>query len=346
MRADGIVLALTLAIGAASVPVAAVAGPPDPEGVPSAVAADEAGSAAQSAAWMAYLQTVLDAMRASTDVHEQALALAAAEPLYVARRHAGADLANPGPAATAEIAALADTHPDDPLLQRVAARYAPDAARTVAIDRLQRLEPANAAAWALSLPDRPDPAADLEPTLAHMATSREYDDGMAAVLAIWRRAFARMPPPADLVALIEEDRAHANFATMTDAAAVTMSIGIDGGWSALFSGCRTALQAGGQRADSCLAIAHVLLHEGRTLIAAGMGAGLLRTSDLLVGEDAERDRQLAWWKQTVAPGVERDPGAFVDDWIATGSEVEALRLAAIRAGKESPPKDWQPPSRG
>ena len=122
MRADGIVLALTLAIGAASVPVAAVAGPPDPEGVPSAVAADEARSAAQSAAWMAYLQTVLDAMRASTDVHEQALALAAAEPLYVARRHAGADLANPGPAATAEIAALADTHPDDPLLQRVAAR--------------------------------------------------------------------------------------------------------------------------------------------------------------------------------------------------------------------------------
>jgi hypothetical protein len=36
--------------------------------------------------------------------------------------------------------------------------------------------------------------------------------------------------------------------------------------------------------------------------------------------------------------------AYFEDWQSTGSEVEALRLAAMRAGKAEPPADWQSPA--
>ncbi len=53
-------------------------------------------------------------------------------------------------------------------------------------------------------------------------------------------------------------------------------------------------------------------------------------------------RQLAWL-QTQTRAANQDYGRYIDDYFATGSEVEAMRRAMTRAGKLDPPADWQPP---
>ena len=107
-----------------------------------------------------------------------------------------------------------------------------------------------------------------------------------------------------------------------------------------------AMAAHPARRAPCIAIGRILLHEGRTLLAARFGEGVLRKLDALQGSDAERARRIAWWQATRASMTDsRADDAYLADWLSTGNELEALRLGATRAGKTEPPADWKPTQR-
>jgi hypothetical protein len=322
-----------------------------PEGWMAEDAYDETEAAEAANAWLDYLRTVLDAMRASGDAREQALAviaerMVATEASAPAEAGAGAGGKIDGGA----VAAIAATQPDDLLVQWVSAHHAEGDARETAIARLQHLDPANAATWSLSLPADID-AVDPAPVLREMAASREYDEYTAGFIGIWKTAFARVPFTPELIsqfqAMEADFDAEAVPAVMAMGAMLHLTMG--GTWPKLLGACAPeAAATGSARREHCLAVGRILLRDGRTVLAARFGETLLRKLDALHGLEAERARQIAWWQDnqlsTMPSGTALE--AYFSDWLSTGDEVEALRLAATRAGKAEPPADWQAPGRG
>lgn len=77
-------------------------------------------------------------------------------------------------------------------------------------------------------------------------------------------------------------------------------------------------------------------------LSALFGAVTLAKLDTPTDLDRLTMRQLAWL-QTQTRAASQDYGRYIDDYFATGREVEPLRRAMTRAGKLDPPADWQPP---
>jgi len=191
--------------------------------------------------------------------------------------------------------------------------------------------------------------ADPLPTLQRMAASRQYDEYTAGFIGIWNTAFARVPLPAELSAQFQAMEADFDAEGWSKVMAMGSMIHLHMGnaWPNLLAACSPeAVAAQPARRESCLASGRVLLQEGRTLLAARFGEALLRKLDALTGADAERARQLAWWQETLMPTLQsgREMDAYFTDWLSTGDEIEALRLAANRAGKAEPPADWRSPA--
>jgi hypothetical protein len=336
MRADGLVLALALAIGAASPAVSAAS--PAPDRIPSDVAiAAEAQAANSAAAWNAYLAPVLEAMRTSVDVHEQALALSAMHRLQPdvasADAHGGADTSSEA------IGAIARAHPDDVLLQRIAALEGRGPTRAAALARLQQLEPDNAANWALSLPGSRDKPTDPLPTLDRMAAAVRFDDGTAGDAAVWSRAFARFLPPQDVLASADPTDMPDNPTGLANMSAFGMAMATGIAWHDLLAACKPGPDTGttaGVRRDRCVTVGRLLLHEATTLIAAHMGEAVLRRLDATDDRDAARIADLRAWRQAAMPADAGWNEAFLANWLVTGSEIEALRLGATGAGESAP----------
>ncbi len=324
MRADGIVLALTLAMGAASAPAAAAA-PAAAEGISIAIAAGQAQSAAD--AWTAYLAPVLEAMRTSADVREQALALAAQQRMQQDGAMSGPEGADSPRDA---LGALAQVHPDDLLVQRMAALVARGPSRAAALARLQQLEPDNAANWALSLPASKTGANPL-PTLARMAASSRFDDGTAAAAAVWSQVFARFPPPADVLAGAEELDAPESPAGLANLSGFTMAMTTGIAWQGLLAACKPGATDTAARQEPCVTVGRLLLHEGTSLLAAHIGEAVLRQLDGIDDRDAARIADLGALRQSARSADAGWNEAFLTDWLLTGSEIEALRLGAARA---------------
>lgn len=316
-----------------------------PEGWVADDAYDEGEAAEAADAWLAYMRAVLDAMRASGDAREQALAAIADRTFESAESATAVEKNGGGKDDKREIADIATAHPDDLLVQWIAAHHGDDDARAAAIARLQRLDPDNAASWAMSAPASGDKADPL-PTLQRMAASRQYDEYTAGFIGIWNTAFARVPLPAELSAQFQAMEADFDAEGWSKVMAMGSMIHLHMGnaWPNLLAACSPeAVAARPERRESCLASGRVVLQEGRTLLAARFGEALLRKLDALTGADAERARQLAWWQETLMPTLQsgREMDAYFTDWLSTGDEIEALRLAAGRAGKAEPPADWR-----
>lgn len=308
----------------------------------------EGDAEAAADAWLAYMAAVGDAMRASGDVRERVLAL-------LADRTLAADEATAAPVGDAKapevgvtIASIALAHPDDLLVQWVAAHHTEGDARAAAITHLQRLDPANAATWALSLPASGDKADPL-PTLQRMAASRQYDEYTAGFIGIWSAAFTRVPVPQELTAQFQAMDENYDAENLPNVMALSsmFHLTMGGAWPNLLGACTPeAVAAQAERREHCLAAGRLLLQEGRTLLAARFGEALLRKLDALQGVDAGRARHVAWWQANGAPDAEATAiNTYFEDWLSTGSEVEAMRLAATRAGKAEPPADWEPRQR-
>lgn len=316
-----------------------------PEGWTADDAYDENDAAEAADAWLAYLRKVLDAMRASGDAREQALAVIANRMFESAESAPGVEASDGGKDDERTIADIAAAQPDDLLVQWIAAHHGDDDARATATVHLQRLDPTNAATWALSLPASGDKADPL-PTLQRMAASRHHDEYAAGFIGIWSTAFSRVPVPEDLMMQFRsmggkfDAKSLPNVMALSSMFHLTMSAASPN----LLTACTPEVVAARpERRGHCLATGRLLLQQGRTLLAARFGEALLRKLDALQGADATRSRQIAWWQAKGLPGADSTAiDAYFEDWLSTGNEVEAMRLAATRAGQAEPPADWQP----
>ncbi|HEY0232843.1 MAG TPA: hypothetical protein VGC55_16475 [Dokdonella sp.] len=309
-------------------------------------------------AYRNYLKSLVDAMRASGDVHQQALAAGSGSALALITDEDHSDPSksteNSAPKADS-IGVIAAAHPDDLLVQWVAA-HASGAdvgaeAKAAAIADTERLDSGNAAALGLSLAASAGDAAQTDAILQRMAASGRYDEHTGEIFGVWLDAVRRTPPPAELVGTLREMGA-AGTATDNDSAAqgiammmaYSSSIGSQTTQDSLCASKDTAEAA--RRKDNCIALARLQLHSGTSLVATMLGESRLHALDAMDARDAGRARQLAWWRESLMPTFSSG-GAALDryfDDIRRVGDVEALRLAAARLGTEEPAADWKSPA--
>jgi len=296
-------------------------------------------------AWQAYLKSLLAAMQASGDLRERALALSEM-PLLARISSSGAaaadDKVDSVSPATDNLASFAAAHPDDAIVQWIAAT-APSTTTLAnpAIANIQRLESDNGAAWALSLGATSSPE-----LLQRMGQATRFDDHSTHVLGLWLAALRRNPPPADLTAVLAQgESADVNTPQAVEFSAA-MSLAMAGmntaPWTQTFKACKALPpQAPASSRDGCVHAGRLLLHESTSLIGASIGAAILRTLGSLDARDLDRSRHLEWWRESLSIPTGDAVTHYAEDYLSTGSEIEALRLAATRLGKAEPPSDWK-----
>jgi hypothetical protein len=323
--------------------------PPSAWAEPSMGDEESADDVASTAAWHDYLNGLVDDMRRSADVREKALALASSSITAWVDKNAAAnkDAASAGrDADRATLISLAASHRDDALVNWIATTFVTDGteADAATLANLQRTDSDNAAVWALSFGAS---GADADATLAHMAASRRYDEHYVDLLGIWDRAVARhglsdtvldamrgqMPPSA---ANLSSENARATisvmFATMGSVSAIR--------YQALAAACA---KAEGTRRASCVTAGRLMFDGGHSLLTARIGQMQLRTAGALDANDMARVRQLDWWTENMLTvfGDGASSARYVDDTLASKSEIEAMRRAMARAGKLDPPAEWK-----
>lgn len=297
---------------------------------------------ANERSWSAYARELFDGMGADSDPRMRVLALAAA-PMRALLERTGSKAGGGQEAAAADaMTALGDfaaAHPADAFVQWVAASKGDAHARTI----LQRLEPDNAAAWAMSIDDA---AVDPAQTLQRMASAKRYSLHFKEAAEAWIAAAKKYPPPADL-----------DFGTPSEAPDVAPKPPAEADRSALVAGMfafttatdgfgsfSTISKACTAKSADCAAIGRVMTDRSDTLIATRLGLALLRKQGALTADDVATARRLDWWQEGLRGlSTDADTAAFLRDSLAHG-EVEALRLAMQRKGKLEPPADWQSPS--
>jgi hypothetical protein len=295
-------------------------------------------------AYSNYLQSLVEAMQADSDVRLQAIAATAdTRPFGVE----GSSIERTSPSSTDAIIRLTTEYPDNLLVQWMAAQFHADDSssewRKLAIARVQQLDPENGASWVFSLSDN---STDINESLARIAATLVYDDHSSEVLGLWLATAERNPPSAEIVGNLSPaglgGQDPADSLRVGSAMMMTSSLSTNG-IAAIAGACSKNDTA---RTQSCTAVARLLLHRGKTLIATVFGENILRRLDALDPDDKERARQIAWWRESLIPNSSDDGTAmkrFIEDTVSTRSEVEAMHLAARRAGKETPPESWQAP---
>ncbi|HEU4665339.1 MAG TPA: hypothetical protein VFS55_15020 [Dokdonella sp.] len=303
-----------------------------------AEASQQSEADASEKSWRAYATSLLEDMAASSDARMRVLSLAAApmRAMIEAAEHGGGD--ERAADATTALADFAAAHPDDAFVQWIAASHDDPPSRA----RLQRLEPDNAAAWALSIDDA---TIDRAQTLRHMASAKRYSLHLKEAGETWLAAAKTFPPPADLdfggvigssdeaAPLADADRA-ATIATMF---AFMSAVDGSGSYSTIAKACA-------DKSPTCTAIGRLLADRADTLIGTRVGFMLLRKQDAMTPDDVARARRLDWWQAGMRNlSTPSEVGRYLRDALAHG-EIEALRLAMQRAGRLEPPADWTSPS--
>lgn len=298
-------------------------------------------AAAAQAASLAYQRTLGDALRASTDPRFRALAL----QLDSSSASASGDVDHEARRAEARTAlpALAAAHPDSVLVQWIAATSADD---SVALANLEHLEPDNAAVWALQLGITADDRSATAASLKRMATSSRADFHYSELLSAWVEAVRANPPPAKYFGVMPVDPGNPVSERQVAAMfAVTFSMSAFGNVPvSLSTACTDKGDPDAGLSATCAAAARLLLHSDDSLLMAMVGAAVLRRTGLVEAMDEERLRQVAWWRASTFDLGSNDSDAFLDDMLATGDEIAAMRRAAGRAGHAEPPPDWKAPN--
>jgi hypothetical protein len=320
-------------------------------------AAGENGIDAKAArqTYQDYLKVLLDDMHGSSDVRERALALASTrivDAIGGSTSASGEQAAAPENADTDPLVSLAASNPDNLLVQwvtAIAAKESASGANMAAIANAQRLDADNAAAWALSL--SPTGKGDPMAALRHMAASTRYDEHTAEMAGVWLGAVLRHPVPPELAdsvrALSPVENLTAN--TAGKGVAMTMAYANSIGASTFIVNptCTASATIADKnpRKDACTAIGRLMLHSGRTLLVTISAEQMLRELDVFDVRDRERAHLLGWWREMLQKTMTKSDefDAYVNDYLASGSEIEAMRLAAARIGKAEPPADWKSP---
>lgn len=248
--------------------------------------------------------------------------------------------------------------PSDTLVLWIAIKRSDDGNRRwreTALPRLREQEPDNAAVWIEVLNDatKRHDETTVNTALKHMATSSVFDghfaDQMKAVADVYRR----FPPPDEMLGAQRAGsaKASAERVATTSALAMTAALALPS-FQHLVNACRIDPASGRNRdrAADCATIGRMLAARADTLIASRIGPALLRVSQTYVEADVAAARAADWIYDgytSLLPTDEDDGAAierfqsYVAEWIATGSEIEAMRRMALRAGlAPTPPDDW------
>ncbi|HJT97256.1 MAG TPA: hypothetical protein VJ696_02995 [Rhodanobacteraceae bacterium] len=237
---------------------------------------------------------------------------------------------------------------DDVLVQWLAANRflaAHDDARAAAvIATLTRLEPDNAAAWALalSLAARRGDSDAVDRALARMAASTRADEHVGDALHAWLDVYERHPRALSAFANPAEAEAAPFIDAMSRATAAAMT-----SYQAAIDACDPS--PGPARTADCAASGRLMLHRATSLSARKAGFAMLHHAGVETAADVEARRELAW----IAENAARASGfsdldrlaieAHREDWRALDDEYEILRRAMRRAGlPEDAPVGWIP----
>lgn len=308
--------------------------------------------AERAEAWTDYQQSVVETLSRSADPRDWALAAVGSHIPYSNTSGRLRDqLAN----GLARAAAAAQ---DDALVQWLAMSQSTGAAsKREAQRRLEQHETGNAALWLADLDDgvRVGDKSAVNAALARMAASEKFDAHFSDLVQALAQAYRRVPAPDSLFdALPDDDRARLrDVLPLTAAMAQANAIAIPG-FQNLLNACRVDPATGVniERAGDCAAIGRMLVARGDTLIANRIGSSLLRVARVFSAGDVEAARVVDWISTSYAPLANEPPMAhpvermqrYVDDWIETGRELEAMRRALEREGVVSAPApDWRGP---
>lgn len=317
----------------------------------------EAKDNAASLAFADYLAAVFADLRASGAPHARVLAIANANYPAELRQMASVRAvpresdelrAAHAEAVTnrkAEIGRIAAAHADDLRVQWAIARgsEAPEATRTHAIAAIQTTESDNAAAWAVSL-ETATSDASIDALLARMAAGTHFDlhqvDAMTALLAAMQRH--AIPPTVQETGWWKPVRRMVSADEGAKYMAVVMAHVASGTTARVTDLCGVDTPAA--RRDACIAIGKLLVQKGLDRADVTIGEGILRRLKSNDPADVARVAHVRWWYEVKSRQEWHESVvAYLDDYLATGDEVAALKRNAERRGKVEPPANWHPP---
>jgi len=238
-----------------------------------------------------------------------------------------------------------------------------------ALAQLQRDEPGNALPWLMALRnavyDRNDAAADA--ALARLASSEYYDDHAGELLNAQLELYRHHPLPPEYFAAVarldpgwrldgqfdgEVAPYYENFYPFTNTPANNfLLLSMESGMHELYAVCAQIAGGTAARKDLCTKAARVLASGARRVDVLEAGAMLLDAMNDFASNDVERARAMAWIQAQFSElrrrlpeaGVEhpvvRDDVAFMDDWVETANEFEAMKRAVARAGRAMQPPE-------
>lgn len=339
MIVAGSLLALLLAAGVAHSAESIPADTASAAESDDAVVASDLAEEAVNTAWEAYRAHILEVLRASNNPRDWTLAARfALDGETDALKHAAEDA------------------PDDVLVQWLVANdYRRDSTDCVAMAqaaarRLVKLESDNGAAWVLVLDlayQRDDHAAVSE-ALANIAASDRFDLHFGDLLHAWMAVYDRYPPDEDISSVSREEGFSGSFVTaMASVSAMALPA-----FQSLIKICKDESASADIRA-SCLGAGHLMLHEGKTLVARDIGFVLLRNlgNDVLSGADLALHCDRNWYSwQGAAHAMGSSEAnrqwnaAFEAAWRDQSSEIVAIQHVLKQLGISSePPPGWTMP---
>jgi hypothetical protein len=205
--------------------------------------------------------------------------------------------------------------------------------RKAAASNLQRLEPDNAAAWALSL----DASTDDSDALRRAATGTRFDSHKSALIKLWLDAAAAHPASAELAESMRKTQPGHDSPELDAALSTAMTMGfsaeLDTAPLAVVRRCAAKDKVvKAEDREPCIAIARTMLRSGTSMLSAMFGDTVLRKLDAREPADEARTTDLKKEQGAMRAYDARALSTFVNAYASTGSEIEAMRIASGAAG--------------
>jgi hypothetical protein len=312
----------------------------------------ESDERAARAVWQDYLRVLVDAMRRGSDPDAHAAAAVAQSTIAMIDTMAASEESTTGTAvsdgkgaqseaataAASELAGIARSHPDRLLIQWLAATSGQVKGEPLAaaVANVQRLEPDNAAAWALSL----DPSTDNSEALRSAAAGTRFDSHTSALLRVWLDAVANHPAPPEVAQSLR--RMNGSELSVDENAAVstamTMAFSAGVGVAPVAVSRRCANPGRGvNEADRapCIVLSRLMLRSATSLLDAMIGDSILRKLGAPDAIDEARASDVKKLRNAAASFDVDASARFVREYVASGNEIEAMRIAADRSGAPS-----------
>jgi hypothetical protein len=307
-------------------------------------AADADAQAAQKL-WQAYQTSVFQALAASSDPHDWALAT-----LVYSDALAGDSAEQRRALIERAVAGL----PDDPMVLSIALEQArgqfSKSTGDDALQSLQILEADNAAVWdeVLVRAAKINDVGGVDTALARMAASTKFDTHWTDALKQLLVAYGRHPVPEEYIRLAYKDSPRMSGSNAARLAATNT-------WLAMalpalqytLNACRVNQATGenASRAGDCATVGRLMATQGDILLVNRIGLAVLRVSLTFTQEDIRQARPDDWVYHQYSLVAGQDsadyPRNYQEDWFESGSEIGAMRRRLLRAGiSVVPPDHW------